>query len=432
MPLILITNFYLSEPIPFCLFRNNWLSRNKNGTYVDQSFYSGLPFWTRGAELQPYPLRPLPPRIFYPVPPSSMKFRWDMSHDQLPLFILASRQFTRNPYSARPFDRPNQTSYPALTSGNNNGSPNDPTAQSASNSRRSSVSSGPGETNASNGNFNSSTFNSHAHNYNYRESNSSKNSFQSSFRINIDETEAAAELIQALKDIDLNPNSVPIAESNNSSTGSPQFLSVSTKFSGHDTSRRRCSTGNLTSLSKQSLGVVPQIYIQNSRRHTVANVSPNGPIPRVRTPGVTAPISLGGTMMETIVENEDDEEFDEDDDFDDHRQSISENDNSSKQSVEKYSDEVRAKYRKGYFSLTYGSPGSQQVPTGSNADKASSTAIVPFTPDLPGRVPFADISENEDSSGTDTQSNGGQSDDNHFYPMDEKQRKSALRRQYSN
>lgn len=79
--------------------------RNKNGPYVDPTFYSGEPFWARGAEMQPYPLRPMPPKIFYPAPPPKLKYRWDMANGEIPLFVIASRQFTRNPYSARPQDR---------------------------------------------------------------------------------------------------------------------------------------------------------------------------------------------------------------------------------------------------------------------------------------------------------------------------------------
>lgn len=48
----------------------------------------------------------MPPRIFYPAPPTNMKFRgWDLGGGDIPLFILASRQFHRNPYSARPQNR---------------------------------------------------------------------------------------------------------------------------------------------------------------------------------------------------------------------------------------------------------------------------------------------------------------------------------------
>ncbi|XP_035710038.1 uncharacterized protein LOC118436328 [Folsomia candida] len=87
---------------------NNWLMKARNGPYVDPSFYAKEPFWSRGADAAsqlPYPLRPMPPRIFYPAPPTN-KFRgWDMGGGEIPLFILASRQFHRNPYSARPQNR---------------------------------------------------------------------------------------------------------------------------------------------------------------------------------------------------------------------------------------------------------------------------------------------------------------------------------------
>lgn len=87
---------------------------------MDPSFYSGEPFWSPGAEIQPYPLRPMPPRIFYPAPPPNLKFRWDMGQGDMPLFVLASRQFHRNPYSARPHDRTHPHHNPnALTQNQN-------------------------------------------------------------------------------------------------------------------------------------------------------------------------------------------------------------------------------------------------------------------------------------------------------------------------
>ncbi|CAG7820423.1 unnamed protein product [Allacma fusca] len=143
----------------------NWMKRNMvNGPYVDPSFYSGEPFWSRGAsQIQPYPLYPMPPRIFYPAAPANIKFRWDSmaTSGQMPLFIVASRQFTRNPYSARPSDR----SLPSIL-------PN-----SGFDTRRSST----------------ATL-ADAHNNKYLPS--------LEFHVNMDEMEAAAELLEALKRIE--------------------------------------------------------------------------------------------------------------------------------------------------------------------------------------------------------------------------------------
>jgi len=96
---------------PFPYTRNDYMKKGKMaGPYVDPSFYSGEPFWTsEGSEFSHYPLRPMPPRIFYPVPAKMDMRRWSnqrqLTNGQTPLFVLASRQFTRNPYSARPNER---------------------------------------------------------------------------------------------------------------------------------------------------------------------------------------------------------------------------------------------------------------------------------------------------------------------------------------
>ena len=137
-----------------------------NGPYVDPSFYSGEPFWSRGAsELQPYPLRPMPPRIFYPAAPANIKFRWDSmaASGQMPLFIVASRQFTRNPYSARPSER----SLPGLQQPGSNAA-----------SRSSSI------TTLADAQQNNKYFP------------------LLEFHVNMDEMEAAAELLEALKRIE--------------------------------------------------------------------------------------------------------------------------------------------------------------------------------------------------------------------------------------
>ena len=151
------------------------------GPYVDPSFYAGEPFWTPGgSELQPYPLRPMPPRIFYPAIPSSYKGlgRWSGSstrlpHGQMPLFILASRQFTRKPYSARPNERTSSSSSFSGPSGGVGW------AHDGVNSRRSSTS--------------SNALDLH---------NSQRMQPSFSFKVHIDEVEAAAELLEALRYMD--------------------------------------------------------------------------------------------------------------------------------------------------------------------------------------------------------------------------------------
>lgn len=193
--------------------------RNKNGPYVDPTFYSGEPFWARGAEFQPYPLRPMPPKIFYPAPPPKLKYRWDMTNGEIPLFVIASRQFTRNPYSARPQDRSSSG-----TGSHHPGTHGSGGLFGSSESRRNSLSSNQnaGGVTASNDTSGSSAHSQLAHQQ--RQTGSAQNGGHGGTRrgssaftpyrnqpskdpppfqgFNIDETEAAQELHEALKMLD--------------------------------------------------------------------------------------------------------------------------------------------------------------------------------------------------------------------------------------
>ncbi|CAL8140478.1 unnamed protein product [Orchesella dallaii] len=198
--------------------------RNKNGPYVDPSFYSaGDPFWARGPETQTYamgPLRPMPPKIFYPAPPPKLKYRWDMANGEIPLFIIASRQFTRNPYSARPSDRTVQPIHHApsflstisesrrnsLTSTTSHligiGSGGIANEQGTPYHQRRETSSAPNGAQRRGSSALLTYRNSGNPGYNGGNNGTSSMPPPPPFRVNIDEMEAAAELIEALKLLD--------------------------------------------------------------------------------------------------------------------------------------------------------------------------------------------------------------------------------------
>lgn len=185
--------------------------RNKNGPYVDPTFYSGEPFWARGAEMQPYPLRPMPPKIFYPAPPPKLKYRWDMNSGEIPLFVIASRQFTRNPYSARPQDRSaaHATTHSITNSGggffsesrrnslsSNNNSSGVSTVPTVDGNSASNQVAQSRQTSSAQGSISRRTSSAL---YPYRQPPSKE---PPPFQVNIDETEAAQELFDALKMLD--------------------------------------------------------------------------------------------------------------------------------------------------------------------------------------------------------------------------------------
>jgi len=192
--------------------RDDWLEKSRNGPYVDPSFYAGEPFWA-GGDVQPYPLRPMPPRIFYPAPPPNMKFRWEMGQGDMPLFILASRQFHRNPYSARPNNNNDRIAASSSTVSTHHhtshGVTSNPSTQQPlmfSDSRRSSVTTLNGDHNRE------GTAKSSSHG-GRRSSSSTGASAPPPFRINIDEATAKSELIEAVRIIEEKSDDVELEES---------------------------------------------------------------------------------------------------------------------------------------------------------------------------------------------------------------------------
>lgn len=402
------------------------MSRNKNGPYVDPSFYSGEPFWARGAEMQMYPLRPMPPKIFYPAPPTKLKYRWDMANGEIPLFVIASRQFTRNPYSARPQDRSGNQSTGTLSQIT---SSSGGFLSSISESRRSSLSSnhnGPVSTSGGGGSGNGGigTIPESPKAGSRRESDSATYTQQKRantanyrdlppFKVNIDEVEAAAELIEAINmlekkdkaadspgsEVVLVPNEEKIVtrnstRANNSSSRSNPMTMMRPNTTG---SSEYLDSRSSSSSSFQS-GVLnrPQIAKPNveALNHQLSTLGmPVYSMPGVNTPDVVSTVQNYhvvstnlGNPMETILE---------DDSYDEEFAAIERNASKKKfnpgASTKKGTESHKRANLKRRATANSFVPPTQNARVSSALDHVlnaipTTAAIVPFTPNLPGSL----------------------------------------------